>query len=228
MNKILWKFMRTGLKSDNGENRNWKIGVWRKENDIDICNVGFHASKTPLQALNYVKGEIIARVEVKGKSIIQEDKQCWSEMRIIKAYHWKREDSISLAIYSAELVLDIFEKKYPENNRPRKAIEAAKNYLKALESGDNKKIKFAATAAYAAYATAATAAATATAAAADAAAYAAAYAADAAATAAATAATADAAAYAAYAAATAAARKKLTKKIDAKMMSMIKNLKEII
>ena len=33
------------------------------------------------------------------------------------------------AIYAAEQVIDIYENKYPNDDRPRKAIEAAKNYL---------------------------------------------------------------------------------------------------
>lgn len=37
--------------------------------------------------------------------------------------------SVKVAIFSAELVLPIFEKKYPNDNRPRKTIEAAKSYL---------------------------------------------------------------------------------------------------
>ena len=118
----LYKFLRTDLKSYNGENRDWKINEWRKEEDIDMCKKGFHASKTPLQALEYVKGEILAEVEVKGKSIIEEDKECWSEMRILKAWHWTKEDSVSLAIFAAEQVIDIFEKKHPDDDRPRKAI----------------------------------------------------------------------------------------------------------
>ena len=50
------------------------------------------------------------------------------------------------AIFSAELVLDIFEKKYPKDDRPRKAIQAAKDFL------DGKIDRNAANAAYAAYA----------------------------------------------------------------------------
>ena len=125
----LYKFLRANLKSDNGTNRDWEIGTWRKEDDIDICNKGFHSSKTPLQSLGYVKGEIIAEVEVRGESIIQDDKECWSEMCIVKAWHWTKEDSVSLAIFCAEQVLDIFEKKYPNDDRPRKAIEVAKAWL---------------------------------------------------------------------------------------------------
>ena len=56
-NKTLWKFLRTNLKSESGENKDWKIGEWRKETDIKICEKGFHGSKTPLQALGYVKYE---------------------------------------------------------------------------------------------------------------------------------------------------------------------------
>lgn len=37
---------------------------------------------------------------------------------------------IKYAIYAAEQVLGIFEKEYPNDDRPRKAIEAVKKYLK--------------------------------------------------------------------------------------------------
>ena len=36
---------------------------------------------------------------------------------------------IRYAVFAAEQVIDIFEKKYPADQRPRKAIEAAKKYL---------------------------------------------------------------------------------------------------
>ena len=121
----------------------------------------------------------------------------------------KKDGLVRYAIFAAEQVLDIFEKKYTGDNRPRKAIEAAKEYLKTHS-------KSAADAAYAA-AYAARAAANAAANAAYAAARAAANAAYAAAYAAADAA--DAAAYAAnaaYAAADAAAELK-TKIINSGM-----------
>ena len=51
-------------------------------------------------------------------------------MRIVKAYNWTKEDSVEFSIYVAELVIDIFEKKYPNDKRPREAIESAKNWLK--------------------------------------------------------------------------------------------------
>ena len=121
--------MRTGLKSGSGKNRDWVLGEWRHEDDISICNQGFHASKTPLQALGYVAGEVLAMVEVKDESIKQEDKECWSDMRIVKAYHWTKKDSVALSVFAAELVIKNYEKKYPNDTRPRDAIEAAKKVL---------------------------------------------------------------------------------------------------
>ncbi len=219
--KKLYKFLRTDLKSDKGD-CTWKIGDWKHEDKISICNSGFHASKTPLQALGYVGGEILSIVEVKGKSDIQDNKEVWSDMRIVKAYHWTKNDSVELAIYAAELVIDIYEKKYPNDDRPRKAIEAAKNYLEAVKKGAD-----ADAAADAARADAAADAAHADAARADdadaAAARAAAHAADAAAAAARAAARA-----AAHAAAHAAAdaRKQLVEKIDKWFIKKIKTLKK--
>ena len=128
--KTLYKFLRTGLKSNSGDYK-WKIGEWCKEDKVDICNAGFHASKTPLQALSYVSGEIVAKVEVRGKSIVQDDKECWSEMRIVKAWDWEKKDSVALSIFAAEQALKNYEKAYPNDDRPRKAIEAAKKVLEA-------------------------------------------------------------------------------------------------
>ncbi len=105
-----------------------------------------------------------------------------------------KEQNKQLAIGVAEIVLEIYEKKYPDNKAPRQAIQAAKDYLAGTINIDELRSKRAA-----AYDAAADAAADAYAAAADAA-YDAAYAAYAAAYAAAADAAYD-AAYAAYAAA---------------------------
>jgi len=128
------------------------------------------------------------------KSIKEKLHLDWANWLIVRTMKYKQ--YVAYAIYAAEQVIDIYEKKNPEDDRPRRAIEAAKKCLK-------KKTKKAAAYAYAAYAYAADAAA---------------YAADAAAYAAAAAAAvyvdayaADAAAYAAYA--VDAKRKKLQIKI---------------
>src|SRR3990167_2866933 len=101
----------------------WKIGKWNTvKGKLSICNWGLHCSKEPYHAFSYVQGKILARVECRGKNIIQDDKECWESQRVVKAYQWTKKDSVNLAIYAAKLVLPIFEKKYPNDKRPRKAI----------------------------------------------------------------------------------------------------------
>src|SRR3990167_4892913 len=125
-----YKFFRIGLKSDSGD-LTWKKGVWKKvDGELNMCHWGLHCSKEINQALGFVRGEILAEVEVRGKSIILNDKECYSEMKILKTWKWTKKDSVALAVYAAELVIAIFEKEYPKDDRPRKAIEAAKYWLK--------------------------------------------------------------------------------------------------
>jgi len=57
---------------------------------------------------------------------------------------------IKYAIFAAGLVLDVYEKRFPEDKCPRKAIEAAKQYLKTKSEEDRKAAANAANAAYAA------------------------------------------------------------------------------
>jgi hypothetical protein len=109
----------------------WEVGTWYKEKNIKICGKGFHASDTPLEALGYVQGEIVAKVEVRGESAYEDDKSCHSEMRVIDARKWQKKDSVAFSIFAAEQVIENFEKKYPDDKRPREAIEAAKKWLAA-------------------------------------------------------------------------------------------------
>jgi hypothetical protein len=133
------------------------------------------------------------------KKLIGEKQYNWANWTIVRLMTHKQK--VQYAVYAAEQVIEIFEKKYQNDKRPREAIEAAKAYLKDPSDKNKNAAANAANAAYAAaYAAAYTAAYTAAYAAdaaADAAAYAAAYSAY-------SAYSAD-AAYSAYAAANAAA-----------------------
>lgn len=113
--KTRWKFLREGMKSENG-NCVWVKGEWKHEDVLAICHNGFHCSKEINQAFGYVQGEILAKVEVKGKSDSQTDKEVWTDMRVVKAWKWQKKDSVALAIYAAELCIENFEKYYP--NKP--------------------------------------------------------------------------------------------------------------
>lgn len=126
----LFKFLNEGMKSAHGDCK-WQVNRWKKSyKPVRCCEAGgYHASARILDALNYVTGVHLAEVEVKGRFDFRNDKQCWSEMKIVKVKDWTKTDSVSLAIFSAEQVIRIYVKKYPTDDRPRKAIEAAKHYL---------------------------------------------------------------------------------------------------
>ena len=72
----------------------------------------------------------------------------WGNWGIVRLMN--HEQRIKYAIFAAEQVIDIFEDRYPNDNRPAKAIKAAKNYL----NNPTQETAKAADAAYAAYAVA--------------------------------------------------------------------------
>jgi len=208
-------------------NQKWKLGEWVKhDGKLEMCSSGLHSSPTVYQALSYVPGSVLSQVEVKGKSLKDKDKWCSSEMRIIRAWKWQKKDSMALAIFAAESVLKNFEKKYPDDKRPREAIEAAKKVL-ASDTAKNREAassaSSAASSAYAAYASSAYAASAASSAASSAS-----YAASAASSASSSASAASYASSAAYAASYAASyASALIKRVDRWMTDHIKELGEI-
>ena len=67
-------------------------------------------------------------------------------MRIVKAWKWTKNDSVAMAVYAAESVLHVYEKRYSHDKRPRNAIDAARRWVKH----PTEKNRLAADAAYAA------------------------------------------------------------------------------
>ncbi len=74
--------------------------------------------------------EIVAILQ----QLLLEDKFDWANWLISKTMN--KNECVKYAIYAASLVLDIFEKKYPNDNRPRKAIEAANQFLTTKSTAD--------------------------------------------------------------------------------------------
>jgi hypothetical protein len=125
MKKYYWKSFKANMKSVSG-NINWELDKWfTTKGKIKACENGFHASDRLVDAFQYISPEVIAKVEVKGDFKQENDKVCYQKMRIVKAYIWTQMDSIALSIYCASLSLKVFEKLYPNDSRPRNAIDAA-------------------------------------------------------------------------------------------------------
>jgi len=83
------------------------------------------------------------------EKLIKENKLDWANWLIVRIMRYKQ--YVAYAVYAAEQVIDIYEKKYPNDKRPRQAIKAAK---KCIKSPTPKNKAAAANAAYAAAAAA--------------------------------------------------------------------------
>ena len=62
------------------------------------------------------------------KKLLVEDKWEWANWTFVRLMTHKQK--VQYAVFAAEQVIKIFEDKYPDDDRPRKAIEAAKKWIK--------------------------------------------------------------------------------------------------
>ena len=108
--------------------------------------------------------------------LIKENQLDWANWLIVRVMEYKQ--YVSYAVYAAEQVIDIFEKEFPDDKRPRTAIEAAKKCIKNPSDENKKEAANASSAAYNAAYSAANSAANSAASAADSAAWGAVNAAD--------------------------------------------------
>lgn len=88
---------------------------WLQEKSACPCGVKWFLAQKETDA-----------VEVLEK-LISENQLRWANWTIVRVMNYKQ--YVSYAVFAAEQVLDIYEKKYPDNKRPRKAIEAAKRCI---------------------------------------------------------------------------------------------------
>jgi len=132
MRKRFWKSLRLqdGKIMSDYDKSEWRIGEWRTVPAPTKECVGLNACENVIDAINYVVPEVLAEVEIFGGCIKGDDKVTCERMRLVKVWKWEKEDSVALAIFAARLCLKNFEDVYPNDDRPRKAIEAAENYQK--------------------------------------------------------------------------------------------------
>ena len=124
-----YKFVKSDMRSANGSEPPWVLGEWRKhEGKLKLCESGYHASPTALESLQYTLGDRWFVVEAKGKVKKDGNEFVASEMRLVKEIPAKVV-AVRFALASARRCLDKFEVKYPEDNRPRQAIEAAEAWV---------------------------------------------------------------------------------------------------
>ena len=127
----LWKFLREkeGRIASEYDGSEWTIGVRRSvPTPIRECE-GLNCCPMIADAMGYVQGEFLAEVEIGGVQITGDDKITSEHMALIRVWKWTEKDSVALAIYASETVIENFEKQFPNDKRPREAIEAAKAWI---------------------------------------------------------------------------------------------------
>jgi hypothetical protein len=119
-----YKFLR--LKDDQVIS-DWDGSAWKEDEWRDIAGnpvlyaQGFYAADSITDAVQWF-GNVLAEVEVRGNSVPGRGMSAHQGMRVIRAWKFSSQDWLDLAIYTAELVLPIFESRFPDDNRPRAAI----------------------------------------------------------------------------------------------------------
>jgi len=107
----------------------WKPGKWMPKvmGELEPCVNGYHICR-PQDLVSWLN-EAIFEVEYKGKMVEDDDKCVVREARLLRRIEtWDEKSARLFAADCAERVLPIYEKEYPNDDAPRKAIQAARDY----------------------------------------------------------------------------------------------------
>ena len=107
----------------------WKPGRWMPKIDDRLipCEHGYHLCRP--DDLIYWLDEAIFVAEFEGEMVLDDNKIVVRRARLLrKVETWNERTARLFACKCAEHVLPIFEKKYPDDTQPRKAVEIARKY----------------------------------------------------------------------------------------------------
>jgi len=127
MKEMLFKCLEKGRRGPFSAFQ-WPLRKWVKvEGELKVCQNGIHLCTK--DNLIYWLNEEIWETEARGERIESENKIIVREARLRrKLKTWNEKTARLFACDVARRVLPIYEKRYPGDNRPRKAIEAAEKY----------------------------------------------------------------------------------------------------
>ena len=151
-----------GVSPQHGGSGKWfvpkdgRVGEWMPAiKDISPCSRGYHF--VTLEQLPRWIGPTLYEVEVRGQIIHESDKSVAEQARLVRRIETWNDKTLRLyAADCAERVVSLYEKDYPTDTRPRKAIQAARDFANGKITAEelNAAANAAYDAAYAAYATA--------------------------------------------------------------------------
>jgi len=133
----LYKVLSLRGKPINGGSGVWSLpkgskpGKWMpKVEKVEACKRGYHLCQAN-DLLSWISADEIAiwEAEGRGQKDDREDKTAFAEARLLKLVGTLNARTIRhFAADCAERVLPIFEKKHPKDDRPCRAIKAARDF----------------------------------------------------------------------------------------------------
>ena len=115
----------------------WKPGKWMPviDGELIACRHGYHLCRPT--DLIYWLNESIFEAEFTGECVEEGDKLVVRKARLVrKIENWNEKTARLFACDCAEHVLPIFEKQYPDDKRPRHAIETARKFALGTATQD--------------------------------------------------------------------------------------------
>ncbi|NIO39568.1 MAG: hypothetical protein GTO41_04860, partial [Burkholderiales bacterium] len=123
-------FGRDGWNLPTPNGNGWKPGKWmHTRGDLIVCENGIHLCR-PQDLIHWI-GERLYEAEMKGAHIESDNKIVARSARLTQPIETINDVTLRLfAADCAESVLHYFESKYPDDDRPRKAIAAARGFAR--------------------------------------------------------------------------------------------------
>jgi hypothetical protein len=137
MSEQLYKVLDGERRPIHGGKGQWlPEGEWMPPvADIEPCARGYHVC-TWGRLVRWL-GPVIWEAEGRGECIVADDKQVWSEARLVRRLdNWNPRTQRLFACDCAERVLHLFEAKRPDDKRPREAIRIARLYAEGKATED--------------------------------------------------------------------------------------------
>ena len=138
----LYKCTKTGGKSIYAKGFEYFLpkgkrpGKWMPEvKELIECESGYHVAQCR-QLIEWLDDEIYL-VEGRGEHVRYDNKQAFSQIRFVKKFDtWNERTQRLFAADCAEHVLKHFITHYPDDDRPAKVIQAARDFANGLISCD--------------------------------------------------------------------------------------------
>lgn len=137
MSEQLYKVLDGERRPIHGGKGQWlPEGEWMPPiEDIVLCERGYHVCKR--EQLVLWLGPAIWTVETRGEHAEADNKQAWSEARLVKRLEtWNSRTQRLFACDCAEHVLHLFEQERPGDTRPRRTIEVARLFAEGKATNE--------------------------------------------------------------------------------------------